>query len=176
MAKTLSKKQKGFVKDYLATGNGTHSALKNYDIEGKDPEKIASVIAVENLGKVSIIEAIRKGQKDDQIEEAFNKLITLKRLDYFVFPKTMSDEDIKGHVEAQGITVLNVRPSDKGKLAFFAIPDGQALAKALDMVAKIQGAYAPERRLNLNIEVEASAEVKDLTNKLNEIYRGGEKE
>lgn len=54
----LTKKQQGFVKDYVETGNGTQSALKNYDIEGKDPEKIASVIATENLGKPSIINAI----------------------------------------------------------------------------------------------------------------------
>ena len=54
----LTKKQQGFVKDYVETGNGTQSALKNYDIEGKDPEKIASVIATENLGKPSIMNAI----------------------------------------------------------------------------------------------------------------------
>lgn len=56
MARGLTKKQKGFVKDYLETGNGTQSALKHYDIEGKDPSKIASVIATENLGKPSVKE------------------------------------------------------------------------------------------------------------------------
>lgn len=172
MATKLTKKQEGFVKDYLETGNGTQAALKNYDIEGKDPEKIASVIATENLGKLSVIEAIKQGQKEPLVEEAFRQLITLKRLDYFVFPKSMADEEIKGHVEAQGITVINIRPSDKGKLAFFAIPDGQALARALDMVAKIQGAYAPTKNINLNVEVEATQEIKELTSKLNELYRG----
>lgn len=54
----LTKKQQGFVKDYIDTGNGTQSALNNYDIEGKDPEKIASVIATQNLGKLSIQEVI----------------------------------------------------------------------------------------------------------------------
>ena len=58
MARTLTKKQKGFVKDYLDTGNGTQSALNHYDIQGKDPEKIASVIATQNLDKLSVREAI----------------------------------------------------------------------------------------------------------------------
>lgn len=58
----LSKKQKGFVADYLATGNGTQSVLKNYDVAGKKPEKTASVMAVENLAKPSIITAIEIGQ------------------------------------------------------------------------------------------------------------------
>lgn len=176
MATKLTKKQKEFVGEYLQTGNGTQAALKAYNIGTKhgteQPETVANAIAVENLQKPSIIEAIRNGQKDDQISEAFEKLINLKRLDYFVFPKSMSDEEITEHVQSVGIKVVNIRPSDKGKLAFFAIPDGQALARALDMVAKIQGAYAPTRNINLNVEVEASPEVKELTKQLNDLYRG----
>lgn len=56
MSKRLSKKQKGFIKDYIKTGNGTQSVLNNYDTTN---EKAASVIAVENLGKVSIQKAIK---------------------------------------------------------------------------------------------------------------------
>ena len=47
----LTKKQAGFVKDYLETGNGTQAALKNYDTT--KPE-VANAIAVENLQKPSI--------------------------------------------------------------------------------------------------------------------------
>ena len=54
----LTKKQQGFVKDYIDTGNGTQSALNHYNIQGKNPEKIASVIGTQNLGKLSIQEAI----------------------------------------------------------------------------------------------------------------------
>lgn len=54
MSKKLTKKQKGFADDYLDTGNGTLSALKNYDIESDKPAKVASVIAVENLAKPSV--------------------------------------------------------------------------------------------------------------------------
>lgn len=52
MARGLTKKQKGFVKDYLETGNGTQSALKNYDTTDY---KTASVIATENLEKPRVI-------------------------------------------------------------------------------------------------------------------------
>lgn len=51
----LTKKQKGFVEDYLDTGNGTQSILNNYDT---DNPKVASVMAVENLAKPSIREAL----------------------------------------------------------------------------------------------------------------------
>lgn len=51
MARKLTKKQEGFARDYLETGNGTQSALKNYDTEDA---KTASVIAAENLAKPSI--------------------------------------------------------------------------------------------------------------------------
>lgn len=160
----LTKKQETFVETYLETGNGTQSALEAYDT--KDPD-VAKVIASENLTKPNVVEAIRRGQKDSQIEEAFDKLINLKRLDYFVFPKTMADEEIKAHVEAQGITVLNVRPTEKGKMAFFAIPDGQALARALDIWAKIAGANAPDKHVNINIKAEPSERIKELAKKLN---------
>lgn len=53
----LTKKQRGFVNDYADTGNGTQSVLKNYDT--KD-EKIAGVIAVQNLGKLNVQEELRK--------------------------------------------------------------------------------------------------------------------
>lgn len=47
----LSKKEKGFADDYLETGNGVESALKNYDTEDYSS---AGVIAHENLKKLKI--------------------------------------------------------------------------------------------------------------------------
>lgn len=57
MARTLTKKQRGFVNDYAETGNGVQSALKNYDTEDYST---AGVIAVENLEKPKIIEALKE--------------------------------------------------------------------------------------------------------------------
>ncbi len=69
----LTKKQRGFVNDYVLTENGTQSALKNYNLNNA---KTASVVAVENLGKPSIIEAIevkRLSLKDALINEGVDE-------------------------------------------------------------------------------------------------------
>lgn len=52
MPKRISKKQIGFAKDYIETGNGVQSALKNYDTKDY---ATANSIAVENLQKPSVI-------------------------------------------------------------------------------------------------------------------------
>ena len=51
----LTKKEQGFVRDYVETGNGVQSALKNYDT---DSYKTASNIASTNLDKPRIQAAI----------------------------------------------------------------------------------------------------------------------
>lgn len=63
MARGLTKKQRGFVHDYLKTGNGTLAALNNYDIEGKDRNNTASVIASENIAKPRIREYLESRAK-----------------------------------------------------------------------------------------------------------------
>lgn len=64
MARSLTKKQKGFVKDYLETGNGTQSVLKHYNTTD---ENTAGVIAVENLGKPKIREALENHAESAEI-------------------------------------------------------------------------------------------------------------
>lgn len=66
----LTPKQKGFVRDYLETKNGTEAAIKNYNT---DDENTAGVIAWENLRKPKIIQAIKEASsiaKDSIIELA----------------------------------------------------------------------------------------------------------
>lgn len=53
--KRLTKKERGFVKDYVKTENGTQAAFKNYDTTYETARSIAS----ENLTKPHIIEAIK---------------------------------------------------------------------------------------------------------------------
>jgi len=81
----LTKKQRGFVNDYIETENGTQSALKNYDTKDY---KTASVIAAENLDKPSIQVAIEdkrkslkealigKGITEDYLADKVNILLT----------------------------------------------------------------------------------------------------
>jgi phage terminase small subunit len=77
MAKDLTKKQKGFIKDNIETGNATQAALNNYDIESDDPENVAGAIGSENLTKPKIQEALKpvleKYQKElDEILDAMS--------------------------------------------------------------------------------------------------------
>lgn len=81
----LTKKQRGFVNDYIDTENGTQAALKNYDTKDY---KTASVIAAENLDKPSIQVAIedkrkslkealiQKGITEDYLADKVNVLLT----------------------------------------------------------------------------------------------------
>lgn len=52
----LTKKQKGFVKEYIETGNGVQAALNNYDTEDYNT---ANQIAIDNLQKPTIQNAIK---------------------------------------------------------------------------------------------------------------------
>lgn len=51
MARNLTKKEKGFAKDFIETGNATESALKNYDTKS---ENVAASIGSQNLRKQKI--------------------------------------------------------------------------------------------------------------------------
>jgi hypothetical protein len=122
----LTKKQKGFVKDYIKTGNGTQSALNNYDIDSDKPEKVASVIATENLAKPSIINAIKSIA--DRIPDELLEKVHLEGLE-------ASDKVVK-----------------QGEV--FDIPDYQTRHKYLDSAYKLKGLYAPEKSINLDIQAD----------------------
>ena len=129
----LTKKQRGFVKDYIDTGNGTQAALKNYNIEGKNPEGIASVIAVENLAKPSIKEAIQSLAEridDDKLYKVLDEGLEAGKT---VFKNNNSTGEIE----------------EVGYEADYAVRH-----KYLDTALKIKGAYAPDKSINLNIEAE----------------------
>lgn len=147
----LTRKQQGFVKDYIETGNGTQSVMNNYDV--KD-ETVASSISTENLRKPYIAEVIAEALSDDLLLTNHKKLFDQRQVSYFVFPKSMEDEEIVAHVNANGIDVITVRESDKGKMAFYSIPDAQAIKAGLDMGYKLKGSYAPDKAINLNIDTE----------------------
>lgn len=56
MARDLTNKEKGFVKDIVKGKTGTDAVLNNYDTKDKD---VAGVIASQNLGKLKIQNAIK---------------------------------------------------------------------------------------------------------------------
>jgi len=62
MAKKLTPKQKGFVRDYLQTGNATQAVMRNYNV---DKPEVAASIGSENLRKPNIM-----GYIEDKSERA----------------------------------------------------------------------------------------------------------
>ncbi len=132
----LTKKERGFVKDYIATGNGTEAALNNYDIQSKDPENVAAVIAHENLTKPKIQNAIQEALPDE----------LLARVHLEGLQATKTDAD-------------------------YVVEDYAVRHKYLDSAYKIKGTYAPEKTVNLNLEVESSDEIKKLAEELNNLHK-----
>lgn len=76
MSRKLTKKQRGFIQDYAATGNGTKSALKNYDT--KD-ENTAAMIASDNLTKPKIQLALKDMFDDNFLAEKHRALLNKKQ-------------------------------------------------------------------------------------------------
>ncbi len=145
--KRLSKKQRGFIKDYVETGNGTQSALKNYDTKDY---KTASVIATENLDKPSIRSAIDEALSDELLAKVH-----------------------KEGLEANKVISANITYGDADEKTndFIEIPDHATRAKFLDMGYKVKGRYAAEKHVTLNIAVEPSERIRELADMMNEQLR-----
>ncbi len=113
----LSKKQLGFVKDYVLTGNGQEAAMNNYDIGGKDPENTARSIASENLTKPNVMLAVEI--KKETLKSALEKQgITPEKIAIKV-DKLLDSEDPnaidKGLKHATSIYgVIDPQESNKG--------------------------------------------------------------
>lgn len=112
---------------------------------------------------------------DEKLARAHDELLNQTKIEYFVFPKSMQDDEIEAKVNDVGLEVINIRDGEKGRYAFYKTIDSQARKSALDMAYKLKGSYAPDKSVNLNIDVETDTHIEDLTNKLNDVYkRGGE--
>lgn len=161
----LSKKQKGFVKDYIKTGNGVEAAMNNYDIQSKDKINVANVIAVENLQKPTIQQAIAEYASrfpEEDIIKKHNELLNASSLERINFDADDDDETVKKVVaKLPGYTLLHIvnYTNDDGevtsKYAYVRAPDNLAQDKALDKVYKLKGSYAAEKNLNVNVDIKA---------------------
>lgn len=199
----LTKKQKGFIRDYVRTGNGTKAALNNYDT---DKPEVANAIAVENLQKPLIQETIKSVAEyfsEEFLAQKHLQLLNSTRIDHLVFPlgpdidegdpsegppsgasvpeafkdrTKLTDQEITSMLAEVNCTVRQIVHGETARHVYFWSADNRALRDALDMAYKLKGTYAPEKRVNVNIEAEADDIVKALADKLNhEIYEGTDK-
>ena len=103
----LTKKQKGFVNDFVIDENGTKAALNNYDIKGKDPINIANQIAIENLQKPTIVEAIetkRMSLREALVEQGITEKRIAEKIDVLLNAekKTFRNNVSTGEIEEIG--------------------------------------------------------------------------
>lgn len=125
--KKLTRKQKGFVKDYIETGNATEAAERNYDVKDRN---VANAIGNENLAKPSIRNAIEAALPDELLAKVHVEgLYATKR---------------------SGTGAMKIGISADGKVNDFGHteidePDYAVRHKYLDTAYKIKGTYSPER-------------------------------
>lgn len=126
----LTHKERGFIRDYIKTENGTLAALRNYEIgpHNRNPLNTAASIATENLQKPHIIKSIAEALPDSLLAERHLELLNKREV------------------------ITAYREGKEGKEVIDS-PDTQAVTRALDMAYKVKGSYAPEKRVNLNLEI-----------------------
>lgn len=100
----LTKKQKGFVNDFVIDENGTKAALNNYDT---DKPVVAANIASENLTKPYIVEAIenkRMSLREALIEQGITEKRIAEKIDVLLNAekKTFRNNVTTGEIEEIG--------------------------------------------------------------------------
>lgn len=101
MASELSKKEKGFVKDIIKTGNATKAALNNYEIESKNKENVAGSIGSENLRKPKIIKALKPAL--ERYQEELDEILAAMKL------KDKNSEQYRILVEAANVVQKQIQ-------------------------------------------------------------------
>ena len=126
MAQKLRKKQKEFVKNYLANGeNGTQAVIESgYNVKNK---RVATVIGSENLTKPDIIEAI-EAKKRTIAESIPDELLT--------------------EVHLQGLQAIKT----DGESVSIDFPTRH---KYLETGYKLKGSFAPDK-VDLGIDIKPS--------------------
>lgn len=135
MARTLTKKQRGFVKDYIKTGVGSLAVKENYDVV---TDETARAIASENLTKPHIVKAIQDALPDDLLAKVhLEGLSATKR-------------------SGTGGMLLKLSGDGVGEMGHTDIeePDYAVRHKYLDSAYKLKGSYAPDKSMALNVNVE----------------------
>lgn len=144
MARPLTKKREGFVRDYVMTGIGSTAVKKNYKVKN---DETARTMASELLTFPNVIEAIAEVKKT--VAEALT-------------------EDLLLQVHLDGLEATRSIAIEENTIE---VPDYAIRHKYLDSAYKIKGSYAPEKHQNLNINIETPPQVAELTKQLNDIYK-----
>ncbi len=177
----LTKKQQGFVEDYLETGNATEAAERNYDVKDRS---VANAIGAENLSKPSIrnvIMSIADSLTEEELTIKHKQLLNANNMERHSFdeatPDNVIEEVIKkmeGHELLHIVENKNTEGKVYSKYAYVKVPDNQTQDKALDKAYKIKGTYAPEKSINLDLQIDVTdPKARELAQKYEEEIKKG---
>lgn len=147
MARALTKKRRGFVKDYVKTGNATEAAVRNFDVKDRE---VAKSVGSELLTFPDVKEAVEK------ITRALAERIP---------------DDLLEKVHIEGLAATQGRFTPEGEL--IQLPDYSTRHKYLDSGFKLKGAYAPEKSVTLNLNADSTDRTRELGDRLNRLFGRG---
>ncbi len=108
----LTKKQKGFVKDYIETGNATEAAERNYDTKDRS---VARSIGAENLAKPDIsvvVKSLAERIPEDKLHQVLSEGLDAEfndKPDYSIRHKYLDTAlKLKGLYEADEQKNINI--------------------------------------------------------------------
>lgn len=82
----------------------------------------------------------------EKTANAVHDLMDASKLDHYIFPASMSDQEIAELIEElPGCKLRKIRRSENQVWAYFWTPDNKSKKEAIDIVLKVNGDYAPEK-------------------------------
>lgn len=108
-------------------------------------------------------------------EQPLNKQQLVESVGYSVLTADRASKDIIGSRGVRSELVLLGFNEDTAKDVVAEILIGgendTVKLKAAEIVFKVHGTFAPEKQINVNVDVESSDDIKSLTAKLNELHK-----
>lgn len=81
-----------------------------------------------------------------ETSEELKNLMYASRLDHYVFPLSLSDDEIREIVEGiAGCRLRKIKHGETQTWAYFYSPDNKSKKEAIDIVLKVRGDYAAEK-------------------------------
>ena len=150
--KALKPNDKKFVAELVQNGgNATKAVKKVYGVKSENYAGVKGNRLIRNDKIIKEIERVADHIPNSLLVEKHLKLLKAKEVQRFIFPTRVKDDEIIAMVADAGFTVITIRPSPLGKMAFYANDNPRAIKDGLDMAYKLKGSYEPEE-MNLKFK------------------------
>lgn len=184
MEDKLTKQDKIFVKEIVETGNKTQAAKKAYKYKDNNVAGVMAQRKLRNVKIIDAIQSIADQLPDEDLVRVHKESLNATVLDHMVFPlgpknevdkiafeeaekikavkagrvwlkvDLLTDEDIKEMLQSVNCVLRKIVHGEQARHAYFWAYDNVARDKALDKAYKLKGSYAPDRNVNLNLDID----------------------